>query len=229
MASEAIPAKKKLPWLKLGIVAIVLAVGAVAVLRGVDVKAGSERAMTFVRAQGPVTFFVALAVLPAVGAPASPFTLTAGSAFGQQLGIGWVVVLTVAAITFNMALTYALARWVLRKWLERWLQRFGYKLPKLETGDLTDLTILLRVTPGTPFPVQNYLLGVAGVPFGRYILVSTVVMGIYTAALVLFGDALLHGKGKLAALAIILLVIAAVAAHWARNHYGKKKQRAEEG
>jgi uncharacterized membrane protein YdjX (TVP38/TMEM64 family) len=110
-----------------------------------------------------------------------------------------------------------------RPLLEKLLKRLGYAVPQMQDSDLTDLTILIRVTPGPPFFVQNYLLGLAGVPFGRYMLISCVVTWVYTAAFVLFGDALLHGKGKMAMLAGSLLIIAIVITHWARKHYGKKK------
>ncbi len=226
MSIEATAPKRKLPWLKIAVVLVVLAVGAVLVLRGLDVRALIEKAMALVRAQGPVMFFLAEAVLPGVGAPVMPFHFTAGPAFGEQLGMPLVVVLSCAALTVNMLVTYWLARWALRPVLERLLLRFGYKLPALAAGDLTDLTIVLRVTPGSPFVVQNYLLGLARVPFGRYVLVSCVVIWTYTAGFVLFGDALLHGKGKMAMLAGSVLVLAIVATHWARKHFAKKKAAA---
>jgi uncharacterized membrane protein YdjX (TVP38/TMEM64 family) len=107
--------------------------------------------------------------------------------------------------------------------LEKWIARLGYRVPQVDEGDLTDLAIVVRVTPGIPFFVQNYLLGIAGVPFGRYLLVSCTVVWLYTTGFVLFGDALLNGKGKMAMLAASVLVVAVVATHWARKHYGKKK------
>ena len=223
MSSENVVSKKKLPWLKLGIAGVVVVAGALFLLRGVDVRGLIERGMAAIREAGPVAYFTAMALLPAVGMPATVFTLTAGSAFGPTLGMPLVVVLCVAAIMFNLVFTYFLARRALRPVLEQAMRRFGYKLPQVATEDMTDLVIIVRVTPGSPFPVQNYLLGLANVPFGRYLLVSFIVQAIYTPAFVLFGDALLHGKGKLAMIAIGLLTAAAVATHWARKHYGKKK------
>jgi uncharacterized membrane protein YdjX (TVP38/TMEM64 family) len=79
------------------------------------------------------------------------------------------------------------------------------------------------VTPGTPFFIQNYLLGLAGVPFGKYVIVSCIVTWIYTAAFVLFGDALLQGKGKMAFIAGGLFVAAVVLTQWLRKRYAKKK------
>jgi len=45
----------------------------------------------------------------------------------------------------------------------------------------------------------------------------------FNAAFILFGDALLHGKGKLALLGLCGLVALTVGTHLLRKHYGKKK------
>jgi len=226
MSSEPAPAKKKLLLLKLGIAVFGLGAIGVFLLRGVDLRAIIERGMALIRDLGPVAFFVAMAILPGLGVPVMPFHLTAGSAFGEKLGMPLVVALAVGAVTVNLIITFALARRALRPLLQKLMTRLGYKLPAMEAGDLTDLTIVLRVTPGTPFFVQNYLLGLAGVPFGKYLIVSCIVTWIYTAAFVLFGDALLHGKGQMAMLAGSLLVVAVVVTHWARKHYGKNRKAA---
>ncbi len=223
MSSESVVEKKKLPLLKIIVGLVVLGVVAAFLLRGVNVRELIEQMMNLIRDAGPVAYFTAMALLPAVGMPASVFTLTAGPVFGPKLGMPLVVFLCVTAIMFNIVLTYFLARRALRPVLEKLMARFGYKLPQVAPEDMTDLTIIVRVTPGSPFPVQNYLLGLANVPFGPYLLVSFIVQAIYTPAFVLFGDALLHGKGKLAMIAVGLLAAAAVATHWARKHYGKKK------
>jgi uncharacterized membrane protein YdjX (TVP38/TMEM64 family) len=223
MSSEEVVAKKKLPVLKILVVLVVLGVGGAFLLRGVNVRDLIEHAMTIIRDAGPVAYFTAMALLPAIGVPATVFTLTAGPVFGPKLGMPLVVFLSVAAIMFNIVLTYFLARRALRPVMEKLMTRFGYKLPQVAPEDTMDLAIIVRVTPGSPFPVQNYLLGLANVPFRQYLLVSFIVQVIYTPAFVLFGDALLHGKGKLAMVAVGLLAAAAVATHWARKHFAKKK------
>jgi len=217
--------RKKLPVVKLAIVALAAIVVAVLVLRGLDIRALAEQLMTMVQNTGPAVFFTAMAVLPAIGLPIMPFDLAAGPVFGERLGMPLVVTLALAAITLNFVVSYWLARRALRPLLEKLLNRLGYTVPKMEDSDLIDLTILIRVTPGPPFFVQNYLLGLAGVPFGRYMLISCVVTWVYTAGLVLFGDALRHGKGKMAVLAASLLIVAVVITHWARKHYGGKSKR----
>jgi uncharacterized membrane protein YdjX (TVP38/TMEM64 family) len=223
MSSEPVVAKKKLPVLKLVIGALVLGTAAIFLLRGVNVREIIERGMEVIRNAGPVVFFCAMAVLPGLGVPSLTFMLTAGPVFGETLGMPWVVILCLLASTVNLVVTYALARRALRPFFETMMKRLGYKIPEVDEGDLTGLTIVMRVTPGIPFFVQNYLLGIAGVPVVKYLAISCPVTWIYGTGFVLFGDALLNGKGKMIFIAVSLLVVAAVITHTLRRHYAKKK------
>ncbi len=223
MSSTPKASEKKLPLVKIALVLLAAAAIGLLLLRGVNVRGLFDSGMAWVRGAGPTAFFLAMALAPAVGAPVLPFDFAAGPLFAEQLGMPLVVAFSILALVTNMLLTYALARRALRPLLEKLMTRLGYRLPQMEAGDLTDLTIVLRVTPGMPFCVQNYLLGIARVPFGRYAAISISVIGVYTAGLVMFGDALLHGKGKMAMLAVSVLVVAGVATHWARKHYAKPR------
>lgn len=209
--------------LKLAVVALVLLVGGILVARGLDLKGLIGQGLALIRGAGPVAFFTAMAILPAFGAPISVFFLTAGSAFGEKLGMVPVIGLALLAITINLALSYFLASRALRPLLEKLMVRLGYQLPQVDEGDATDLVILLRVTPGLPFPVQNYLLGLARVPFKKYIITSCLIVWSFTITFILFGDALLHGKGKVAFIAICLLMALTAATHMLRKHYSRKK------
>ena len=216
-------AQRRLRLVKVGAVALVLLVGAGLVARGYDLKGAVEQGLALVRGAGPVVFFLAMAVLPAVGAPQMAFSLTAGSLVGAQLGMGLVVLFASLAMFFNMALAYWLASRVLRPVLEVLLGRLGYKVPQVQPGDETDLIVLLRVTPGIPFPVQNYLLGLARANFGRYLLLSIVLQGPLNAAFVVFGEALLHGRGKMVFYGLSAIVVLLVGTHLVRKHYSRKQ------
>ena len=221
--AETAPRPNRSLLIKLGVLAVVLVVAAVLVARGLDLKSLVQQGLDLIRSAGPVVFFVAMATLPAVGAPLLAFSLSAGPVFGEKLGLWPVIGLSLLAILVNMALSYFLASRALRPLLEKLFTLLGYKLPRAESGDATDLIILLRVTPGIPFPVQNYLLGLAQVPFWKYLGLSGAIIGSMTVALILFGDALLHGKGKVALIALSLFLALTAATHLLRKHYGKKK------
>jgi uncharacterized membrane protein YdjX (TVP38/TMEM64 family) len=221
--AEPVPRSKRALLLKLAVVGVVLVVGAVLVARGLDLKGLVAQGLALIRDAGPWAFFTAMAILPALGAPISIFFLTAGSAFGEKLGMGPVIGLALLAITFNFCLSYFLASRALRPLLQKLVVRLGYQLPQVGAADATDLIILLRVTPGLPFPVQNYLLGLAQVPFRKYLIISCIIVWSFTIAFILFGDALLHGKGKVALIAISLLMALTAGTHMLRKHYSRKK------
>ncbi len=222
----ALAAKKRALLIKLGVVAVVGVVVAVAVLRGVDVKGLLQQALATVQQAGPVVFFGAMAVLPSFGVPLSPFSLTAGSIFGAQLGMPLVIACALGAITANIAVSYFLASRAFRPLLENLVTRLGYRLPQVEEGDAVDLIVLLRVTPGVPFPAQNYLLGLARVPFGKYLAISCVIQGAFNTAFIVFGDALLHGKGKVAMIGLGALMALVAGTHLVRKHYERRKKAA---
>jgi uncharacterized membrane protein YdjX (TVP38/TMEM64 family) len=177
---------------------------------------------SLIRDAGPVVFFLSMAILPAAGAPLSFFTLTAGTAFAPVIGMPAVLALSLGAVGTNVALSYMLARHVFRLPLEYLVRRLGYCLPEARPADATDLVVLLRVTPGIPFPVQNYLLGFAAVPFLPYLLVSCLIAFPLNAAIIAFGEAVLTGRGKVALVGLMLVLAITAALHLFFRHYRRK-------
>ena len=188
----------------------------------VEVSGWIVSTMAVIRGAGPVTFFVAMALLPVLGFPIFPFNLAAGPAFSEQLGLGPVVVLASAAIAVNVSLTYWLARWALRPPLAWLVQRLGYRVPEIAPGNHFALAVLVRVTPGPPFFFQSCLLGLAAIPFGIYLAVSWLVATAYSAGVILFGDALVQGRVKTALVALGLLGALAIGVKLLRQHLAKK-------
>ena len=230
MSTDVPVEKRKLPLARLAIAGAVACVALAVLVKLVGwqtvVQEGRRMwGMVFdaLAGAGPGAFFVAMAVLPVAGVPMSPFALSAGPLFGAKLGTPLIIGFGLAAITFNLTVTYWLARRWLRPLLARLVTRLGYKLPVVERGDATDLIVLLRVTPGPPFFVQNYLLGLAEVPFGRYLVISCAVQWSFNVAFMLFGDALSQGHGKRAMVAIGLLIALVVGTHLVRKHLGRDK------
>ncbi len=232
-SSEIATEKKKLPLAKLAVAAGVAGAIGLAVLYVVGWRTALDEALRLkaalveqMAAAGPGVFFTAMALLPGLGVPNLTFALTAGPVFGERLGLPVVTLLGLTALTINLTLTYWLARRWLRPGCARLLERFGYKLPAVESGDVTDLIVLIRVTPVLPFFAQNYLLGLADVPFVRYLLISVAIQGTLNVGFILFGTALSQGQGKLALTAVLLIAMLAVGTHLLRKHYGKKKTAA---
>lgn len=185
--------------------------------RGYDLKALVDSGLSLLRTAGGPVFFLCMALLPAVGVPLSFFTLTAGSAFGPTLGMPLVTVLALTAIGVNICLSYVLARHAFRPLVLRLVYALGYSLPPIAKGEVNDLIVLLRVAPGLPFPVQNYLLGIAEVPFWRYLAISCLIAFPIAAAFIFFGEALLQGRGRMALLGLLLLMALMVVIHMVRR------------
>lgn len=209
--------------LALGALAVVAAAAAYFILRGMDLRELFTVAMGRVRTAGPLAFFAAMGVLPAMGAPISVFMLMAGPAFEPQLGRGGVL----AACAVSNLLSISGGYWLARRWLRPWLQKFvarsGHKVPQVAREDQFEVTLLLRITPGPPFFLQNFLLGLAEIPFLRYLAVSWTVLMMNTTGLVIFGGALVSGKGREAVLGISLFVAALIIIHLLRRHYAKRR------
>ncbi|MCF3650848.1 TVP38/TMEM64 family protein [Synoicihabitans lomoniglobus] len=213
--------------IKLAALIVIAGVAGVAVLRGLDVRALIDQALELVRGAGPVAFFAGMAVLPAFGFPLSPFTLSAGSVFAPTMGWPLVLAATWLALSINVTLTYVAARWVARPWLEKLVLRFGYRWPQVKPDGYWDITILVRVTPGPPFFVQSALLGLAQVPLRIYLIGSILIAGLYGTAFVIFGEALLSGKGRMVMMGAGAIAALAVGTQLLRRHYARKKATPE--
>lgn len=189
-------------------------------------KSGVEQVKAWARTVGPGPYFAAMTLLPAVGFPISVFTLMAGGLFGPQIGLGWTIVLSLLAMGLNLALTYWLARYALRPLLGGLVRRMGYGLPQVSEQNHAGLTLFIRITPGPPYFVQSYLLGLAEVRFGTYLWLSWLVQGSYAVAMVVFGEALMQGKGKVAFIAVSVLVGIALGVKLLRRRMAQKKAEA---
>lgn len=218
MSSE-VQAPKRLPVVKLAAAAIVFAVAAVLVLRGVDLAALKNQFIGIIRNAGPWVFFAAMALLPAVGAPLTLFTLTAGEAFASRMSMGGVIAVALIVVAFNLALSYWVARHALRPLLTRLLQRYGYQIPRVTPDNALSVALLVRCTPGPPYPLQCFVLGIAEVPFRLYMIVSWLTLLPWVVGAIVLGQGLFGGNFGAVFTGIGVLVIATVAVQWLRRKY----------
>ncbi|CAM2805705.1 TVP38/TMEM64 family protein [Rariglobus hedericola] len=209
----------------LGILGALVVIGCVVGLLAMQMDLGTQvkRCLEFVRAQGPGVFFLAMAVLPMFGFPLSPFIFSAGPVFAPTLGPGVVIASGMTALAVNVSLSYWFAAFALRPWLERLISWLGYPMPKLPAGRDWEFTLVVRVVPGTPFPLQSYLLGLARVKFWIYLLVSTLVPSGYLIAAVVAGDALVQGDKRKLVFAGILFAIVGTTLHFLRKRLAAKR------
>ena len=223
MSSENSTPKRKLPILQLGIVGVVLLVAAVLLVRGVDIHALMDRCIQVIRDAGPVTFFVAMALLPAVGIPLLAFTMTAGEAFAPQLGFTGVIVASLAAIGVNLALGYWVSRYALRPVLAGLMKRYGYSVPRVTDDNALTVTLLVRITPGPPYALQACVLGLAEVPFRLYMIVSWLAVTPWALGGIFLGKGLFSGKAGMAGTGLCVLIVAVIVVQIVRRKYFRRK------
>jgi len=225
MAPAAHPSRRHLAKRRLALAVVLAVLGAVLVF--VIVKTGLMETLNTVivhlREAGPVAFFAAMALLPAAGFPLMAFTLAAGPVFGPTLGAGWVILWSLIAVVTNLLLTYWFADRAIRPLVTRVLAYFDFRLPEHLVANAWQLSLIVRLTPGPPFWVQSYLLGLVRVPLVPYLTVSTGVVAGYVVALVWGGDAIASGNGRLALAAIGVLAVSVASLQLLRKRTARRQ------
>lgn len=172
---------------------------------------------------GPWVFFGLMTVLPLFWAPLSPFLLLA-PAFGTSVAI----VGCFTALAVNMMVAWFVSGKWFRPAFVRLVERFGYSIPELSPSSMIGVAFLLRLTPGMPFTLQNYLLGLAQMPLGKYMLVSVPIMWCVSASFILLGESVMRGNWHLALIAVGLGILVAIILRYIRIRL-KAKQIVTEG
>jgi len=168
----------------------------------------------------PLVLFFALVVLPGLGFPASALLLLAGVTWGSNWS-GCAVALL--ATFLNMSWTYLVAAGPARTVVARLLGTRWDRWRSMGQKDRIRLAVLLRVTPGVPLFVQNYVLGLLAVPFLPYILISVPINGVFVVGFVLTGGAIFEGRVGLAISGVAVLVAAIVLVHLLRARFKAPK------
>ena len=222
MSTGPARAPKKIPVLPLVAGVVVLGVLAFLVLRRLDFRALEAQGLALIRGAGPWAFFGAAALLPAVGAPLSAFTITSAELFAPTLTLPGVIAAMLAAILVNLALTYWLARYALRPLLSRIAGRYDYKIPRVTKENALSVAIAIRLTPGPPFFMQGYLLGLAEVPFRIYMVVSWICILPWAVGAIVLGKGIFNGNFKMAVYGMGVIVVATVVVKAIRKRYAAR-------
>ncbi len=176
--------------------------------------------LSLIQTWGVVPFFVALALLPLVGFPTTPFYVVAGAAFDL-----WPSLIgTAVALAVQLCLAY----WMVTRWLrqvvERWVKRRRYEIPELSAGNHLAFTVAVRMAPGVPVILKHCVLGVAGVPFKIFFWTSWFLGVSFAASLIVLGDSLFDRQYWGLAAALGIAVALAALGIFARKRLMKRKQ-----
>jgi uncharacterized membrane protein YdjX (TVP38/TMEM64 family) len=193
------------PGTKWGLGIGVLAATGVAVVAGVHLNLGDRMRELVQSVADPARFTILMAVLPAVGAPISPFLVSAGAVFGAGPG------LAVAMLTMPVHLGVAiLAARLVRDPVRRFLDRRDIRIPSVDDDREVLYSVIFLATPGPPYAAKNLLLPLAGFRFRHCFFTNWLVQGLLCLPLVVLGSSAVEGRFGLvagAAAALLLIVV----------------------
>lgn len=162
-----------------------------------------------------IPFFLALAILPLLGVPTTPFFMMSGAAYGITVSL----IGTAFALALNLILSYAIARGGLSPLLRKLLARRNYRLPDLEQKKEIQFTLGVRMVPAMPNFVKNYLLCLAEISFKVYFSLSMLISMLYAAPFIVMGESILEQDPRELVFAALLLVALGGLTHWLRKKY----------
>jgi uncharacterized membrane protein YdjX (TVP38/TMEM64 family) len=168
--------------------------------------------------ENPWALFVVMATLPGLGFPSSATLMLFGVVMAPHYGMPAAVALAIAAQSLCSIWTYGLAAGPLKRLLRRYLQR-ERALPEMSKYDAVRLGLILRLTPGIPYALQNIILGIIGMRFRDYLLVSIPTTSLWTACFVITGGAIFKGQLGWAITGIVILIAVILATRiWSRKN-----------
>jgi uncharacterized membrane protein YdjX (TVP38/TMEM64 family) len=166
----------------------------------------------------PWALVAILATLPGLGFPISPVLILFGVVLVPLYGIPITLTLAIAAQAVCTMWSYALAAGPLRGLLTKYILR-KRELPSLSDSHGLRLGLIVRLTPGIPYAIQNIVLGIMGMRFRSYLLVSIPATSIWTVGFVITGGAIFKGQLGWAIIAVIILImLGLVTRRWSRKN-----------
>lgn len=153
----------------------------------------------------PWALLLALAILPGIGFPISPLYILIGISLGPRYGMPAACLLGITAQSLCTLWTYLLASGPLRQVLSDFVSK-RRSLPTLTEANMWRLGLILRITPGIPYVLQNLILGVVGMRVGPYLVVSLPISAAWAVGFIVTGGAIFEGRSGLAISGILLLI-----------------------
>lgn len=180
---------------------------------GLDgLQAAVEAGWAWLELAPAFVFFLTMALLCILPFPIVAFYVSAGPLYGIVPALAWIV----PALVVNQLLAHRLANGLLRPFIERLIESRGYTVPRVTTkGDQTLFTVVVRITPGFPYFLQNVMLGIAGIERTRYLLISLPIQMLYATAFVVLGHSAFEGRTGIAIGALALILVASAIARLA--------------
>jgi uncharacterized membrane protein YdjX (TVP38/TMEM64 family) len=160
----------------------------------------------------PWLLFVGLAVLPGFMVPTTALLILAGTVWSDHPVTACAV--SLVATTLNMSWTYWVAARPGRGLAEKLLAATAVQIPALPLGNHLRMILIVRLTPGVPLFLQNYVLGFFRVPFRLYLPVSIGCNGLFTIGVVLSTAGVANGNVLPLLSGVALVALGLVVVQW---------------
>jgi uncharacterized membrane protein YdjX (TVP38/TMEM64 family) len=178
-------------------------------------------AESFLNSVPPLLYFLAFAILPAIGVPLTMFYLTAIPVLGGvHPVIGILIALT--AVALNMTLTNLLARSVLHPGIEWVIRHRQLSIPKIQPANEWKVVLATRLSP-IPFALQNYLLALGHARWRNYLGLSMLVQGAIGVAMMLVGESILSGGLGYILLALFAFLLLNLLSDYLRKRFSDRE------
>jgi len=185
-----------------------------------DLRRGWALGQDFLR-ERPLWLFLALVVLPGLPVPTSALLFLAGVVWRDRPVEACVI--AIVAMTMNLTWTYWLAAGFARRTVERLSEWLGFRIPEVRESNRLRVVLALKLTPGIPMFVQNYLCGFLRVPFRLYLMVSLACNGLIGIGFVLAGVGFGDGRLVPALAGMFLVILGALVIRWVRDWMAGRK------
>lgn len=170
-----------------------------------------------------ICYSLVIFALPIFFLPVTPvFILAAARADESSYAV--VLFFCLLGITANIVVSYFISR-KFGVLLRSALSKRGVRVPEVPSYEQYELVFLMRMIPGNPLAVQNYVLGAADVSFFKYVVVSLPIQYIQVAVYVYFGEGIFDGGISKIILGSSMLMVIAVVARMLEKRYGHKLKK----
>lgn len=163
-----------------------------------------EQGLNYLKAH-PWALLATVAILPGLGFPISPLLFLVGIVLVPRYGMPLTCALGILAQSVCTTWTYLLSSGPLRGLLRRIVSR-RRELPQLNDSNALRLGLILRITPGIPYALQNIVLGIVGMRLKPYLIVSIPITALWTIGFIVTGGAIFEGRAGLAIAGVLLLI-----------------------
>lgn len=170
----------------------------------------------------PLLFFGAMCILPGLALPISPFLVAFGIVGTALWGVPKTILAAIASMIVCATWSYFLA-YRFRAPFEALFLRMGVKVPRFHDENAFLFALTVRMIPGMPFFIQNYMLGFLHVPFRTFFLVTVISLSLSTPAFVLSGGAILQGNFGLLLAALGLICLVSLIMQYLRRRFVRKE------